>query len=301
MEPLRPARQWQVDLVSEASMPDLEALQPQLREAVLAAGEIAMAAFGQGGRSWEKSPGQILTETDLAVDGALKTSLGEVLASAAWLSEETKDDGKRLEQPRVWVVDPIDGTRSFAAGKPEFTISVALVEEGRSILACLLNPATGECFEARRGAGASLNAQPLRLDTPETLETARIVLSAGERKTRDFRPFFPGAAVSTIGSLAYKIALVAAGRFDAYFSWRMSHDWDIAAALLILEEAGGRATDRSGEALTLNRTEPRHRGLIASSPSLHDHLTAISRRRLEAASTNEPTGDHALRAMAAPR
>ena len=109
-------------------------------------------------------------------------------------------------------------------------------------------------------------------------------MSAGERKTRDFRPFFPAAAVSTIGSLAYKMALVAAGRFDAYFSWRSSHDWDIAAALLILEEAGGRATDRTGETLTLNQPTPRHQGLIAASPALHDHLVAISRNRLPAGS-----------------
>jgi len=297
MEPLRPAGQRQIDLVSADPLPDLGDLQPRLRAAVRAAGEIAMAAFRQGGRSWEKEPGQILTETDLAVDRALKASLGELCRHTAWLSEETRDDGLRLERSRVWVVDPIDGTRSFVAGKPEFTISVALVEDGESVLACLLNPATGECFEARRGAGASLNDQPLRLQPPENLETAHIVLSAGERKTRDFRTFFPAATVSTIGSLAYKMALVAAGRFDAYFSWRSSHDWDIAAALLILEEAGGRATDRAGEKLELNRPRPRHQGLIAASPRLHDHLLAISRRRLAAASA----GDTGSRAMAASR
>ncbi len=92
------------------------------------------------------------------------------------------------------MVDPIDGTRSFVAGKPEFTISVALVEDGEAVLACLLNPATNECFEAKRGAGASLNDRPLRLQPPESLETAHIVLSAGERKTRDFRTFFPAAS-----------------------------------------------------------------------------------------------------------
>ena len=119
MESLRPARQRQVDLVSSASLPDVEALQPGLRTAVEAAGDIAMAAFRQGGRSWEKEPGQILTETDLAVDHALKASLGELCRHTAWLSEETRDDGLRLRRSRVWVVDPIDGTRSFVAGKPE--------------------------------------------------------------------------------------------------------------------------------------------------------------------------------------
>ena len=276
---------------------DLAALQPQLRRAVLDAGVIAMAAFGRGGRAWEKSPGQILTETDLAVDNALKASLGDALPTAAWLSEETRDDGQRHERAHVWVVDPIDGTRSFAAGKPEFTISVGLVEAGRPVLACLLNPATGECFEARRGAGATLNEQPLEVAEPAEASTARIVLSAGERKAQDFRPFFPEARVSTIGSLAYKIALVASGRFDAYFSWRKSHDWDIAAALLILEEAGGRATDRSGLPLELNRQSLLHQGLIAAPPGLHRHLERISQHRLESQATDDP----GLPLMAAPR
>ncbi len=278
-------------------MPDLEALQPRLRRAVLDAGVIAMAAFGRGGRSWEKAPGQVLTETDLAVDHALKASLGAVLADAAWLSEETADDGQRLERRHVWVVDPIDGTRSFAKGLPEFTISVALVEGERPVLACLLNPATGECFEARSGGGATLNERPLCIGEPPAAGQARIVLSSSERRVRDFDSFFPEARVSTIGSLAYKMALVASGRFDAYFSWRSSHDWDIAAALLILEEAGGRATDRSGATLALNRPEPRHRGLIAAGPSLHDRLMEISRRRLAATEAR----DHGLPAMAAPR
>lgn len=273
---------------------DLGDLQSPLRRAVLDAGVIAMAAFGQGGRSWEKEPGQILTETDLAVDRALKASLANVLPGAAWLSEETVDDGQRLDRRHVWVVDPIDGTRSFVAGKPEFTISVALVEGERSVLACLLNPATGECFEARAGGGATLNERQLRLSEPVAPECARIVLSAGERKSRDLGAFFPQATVSTIGSLAYKMALVASGRFDAYFSWRSSHDWDIAAALLILEEAGGVATDRSGAVLALNRPQPKHRGLIAASPGLHAHLARVSTSRLA-------SHDRDLPAMAAPR
>lgn len=274
---------------------DLQALQPALRHAVLEAGVIAMAAFGRGGKVWEKGPGQVLTETDLAIDEALSASLGRLLPEAAWLSEETRDDGRRHLCSHVWVVDPIDGTRSFAQGRPEFTISVALVEEGRPVLACLLNPATGECFEARQGAGATLDERPLELREPEALDAARIVMSGSERKRRDFSSFFPDATVSTIGSLAYKIALVACGRFDAYFSWRRSQDWDIAAALLILEEAGGTASDRAGAPLALNRQSLLHQGLIAAPPGLHAQLAQISRDRLAAA------GDPPLPATAAPR
>lgn len=288
MGPPGPARQRQADLVSETAVPDLAALAPALEATVLAAGEIAMAAFGRGGRAWEKSPGQVLTETDLAVDRALQQHLHHLFPDAAWLSEESLDDGRRLQHRHVWVVDPIDGTRSFAKGLPEFTISVALVEDGVPVLACLLNPATGELFQARRGHGASLNGRRLDMSEPDDPGRARIVLSATERKTRNFNALFPNARLTTIGSLAYKMALVAAGRFDAYFSWRGSHDWDIAAALLVLEEAGGKTTDRSGNKLVLNREEPRHRGVIAASPELHQALTALSRRHLEGAGFNDP-------------
>lgn len=284
-------------LAGTDAVPDLAALQPGLRDAVVAAGRIAMDAFGRGGRSWEKSPGQVLTETDLAVDHTLKDSLGNLLQSAAWLSEESPDDGKRLTRSHVWVVDPIDGTRSFAKGRPEFTISVALVEAGRPVLACLLNPATDELFEARTGHGATLNRTRLDIAEPADRATARIVLSASERKAQKLDAFFPKAQVSSIGSLAYKMALVASGRFDAYFSWRRSQDWDIAAALLILTEAGGKATDRAGAPLLLNRADPRHQGLVAAPPGLHRQLLAISRKQLLARAEH----DHGLQLTTAPR
>ncbi len=269
---------------------DLQPLLPGLREAVRGAGTIAMEAFGRHGRTWEKAPGQVVTETDLAIDRHLHEALGALLPEAAWLSEESADDGRRLEAPSVWVVDPIDGTRSFAAGKPEFTVSVALVAGDRALLASLLNPATGEHFEAVAGRGATLNGRPLAVEEPPAGRPARIVLSAGERRTRDFRSMLPAAELSTIGSLAYKTALVAAGRFDAYFSWRHSHDWDIAAARLVLEEAGGRASDREGAPLRLNRPSLRHAGLIAAPPELHGRLVTLSLRQLERADETRRPG-----------
>lgn len=263
-----------------ASLLDHEALLRAVGDAVRAAGRIAMDHFGRQGRSWEKSPGQLVTETDLAVDRHLHAALGALVPAAAWLSEESADDGRRHDAELVWVVDPIDGTRSFAAGKPEFTISVALVAGDKPVLASLLNPATGEHFEALAGQGATLNDRPLAALEPAPGATARIVLSAGERRTRDFQALLPEAELSTIGSLAYKMALVAAGRFDAYFSWRHSHDWDIAAAMLVLAEAGGMLSDRTGGELRLNRPSPRHAGLLAAAPLLHRDLVARSLRAL---------------------
>ncbi len=290
MAALWPAWQRPIDLAmtGKASHIDHEALLPAVGDAVRAAGGIAMEHFGRQGRSWEKSPGQLVTETDLAVDRHLHAALCALVPAAAWLSEESADDGRRHDADLVWVVDPIDGTRSFAAGKPEFTICVALVAGDRPVLGSLLNPATGEHFEAVAGRGATLNGRALKVREPAFGAAARIVLSAGERRTRDFRPMLPEAELSTIGSLAYKMALVAAGRFDAYFSWRYSHDWDIAAAMLVLAEAGGMVSDRSGGALLLNRASPRHAGLLAAPPLLHRDLVARSLRAL--ASVAGPDG-----------
>ena len=126
--------------------------------AVREAGAVALGFFRGAHRRWEKGPGQIVTEADIAVDGLLRRSLGELLPDAGWLSEETADDGSRLDRRRVWVVDPIDGTRSFAAGKPEFTVCAALVEDGAPVLGVILNPATGELFRATRGGGGPLSS-----------------------------------------------------------------------------------------------------------------------------------------------
>ncbi len=247
------------------------------RAAVNEAGRIAMRFFRREHKSWEKGPGQIVTEADLAIDRFLHAELRRDHATDGWLSEETEDDPVRLERRRVWVVDPIDGTRSFAEGTPEFTISVALLVNDLPALGFVLNPAKGELFEARRGGGAALNGRPLRATAATGLEGARIVASKFESRRRNFAALIPRAELSNLGSLAYKLALVAAGRFDGYLSWRRTHDWDIAAAALLLAEAGAVLTDAEGKPIRLNRPEPRHAGLLAAGPPLHAALLAATR------------------------
>lgn len=246
------------------------------RAAVLAAGAIAMRYFRQKHARWEKGPGQIVTEADIAVDRFLHAQLCRDPATDGWLSEEAEDDRLRLERRRVWVVDPIDGTRSFAEGTPEFTICVALLVEDEPVLGFVHNPATAELFEARRGEGAFLNGVPMRATDVAVLAGARIVASKFETRRRGFGAFLPTAELSSLGSLAYKLALVAAGRFDGYLSWRLTHDWDIAAAVLLLAEAGALITEADGAPIRLNRPEPRHRGLLAAGRALHAPLLAAT-------------------------
>jgi myo-inositol-1(or 4)-monophosphatase len=254
---------------------DLDALLHLTREATVAAGELALSHFGTGRKSWYKGPGQVVTEADLEVDVLLHDMLRDARPDYGWLSEERTDDHSRARCARVWVVDPIDGTRAFAEGVPQFAISVALVERGAPLLGVVLNPATGERFEARRGGGAWLNAQRLSVSACTELAEAGLLASRTEMKRRHWPNVIPEARFTTLGSLAYKLALVADGRFDGLLSLRASHDWDIAAAQLLVEEAGGRLTDAAGRAIVLNRDVPRHVGLAAAgTEELHASILA---------------------------
>jgi myo-inositol-1(or 4)-monophosphatase len=254
-----------------------------LGRAIRAAGSLALRHFEAPPKHWYKGPGQVLTEADLAVDRLLKDTLIGARPDDAWLSEETPDDRARLERPRVWVVDPIDGTRAFADRIPEFSISIALVVEGEPVLGAVLNPATGELFEAERGRGAFLNGRPVASSARAGLAGARLLSSRGEIKRRRWRELMPEAEFTAIGSLAYKLALVAVGRFDGLVSLRATHDWDVAAAVLLIEEAGGAISLADDTALRLNRPEPRHSGLAAgSTDALREQLV---RRLAQAPST----------------
>jgi myo-inositol-1(or 4)-monophosphatase len=261
---------------------NLEADLELARAAAVAAGDLALSHFCTGRKSWYKGPGQVVTEADLAVDGLLHDLLRAARPDHGWLSEERADDRSRTHCRRIWMVDPIDGTRAFAEGVPQFAISVALVEGGEPLLGVVLNPATGERFEASRGGGAWLNGQRLSVSSRAALADAKLLSSRTEMKRRHWPSMIPEAQFTTIGSLAYKLALIASGRFDGLVSLRASHDWDIAAAQLMVSEAGGRLTDATGRAIVLNRDPPRHAGLaVAGTESLHDALLA----RLEIAAT----------------
>ncbi|HEX6142331.1 MAG TPA: 3'(2'),5'-bisphosphate nucleotidase CysQ [Geminicoccaceae bacterium] len=244
-----------------------------LRSAIEAACELALRHFEAPRGHWHKAPGQVVTEADLEVDALLHDRLLGARPGYGWLSEERPDDGSRRRAERIWMVDPIDGTRAFVEGKPEFTISVALLEDGRPRLAAIANPVTGERFEAAGGGAARLNGAPCRVTGRTALAGARLLSSRGEIRERRWRELMPEAEIQTMGSLAYKLALVAAGRFDGFVSLRRTYDWDVAAAVLLLERAGGVLSDARNAPLRLNGEEIRHQGLIAAAtPELHAAL-----------------------------
>jgi myo-inositol-1(or 4)-monophosphatase len=238
-----------------------------------AAGDLALSHFRAGGEHWFKGPGQVVTAADVEVDRLLHERLIGAFSDDAWLSEERADDHVRLQRRRVWVVDPIDGTRAFADGLPEFAISIALLVEGAPVLGMVANPATGECFEAERGCGAWQSGARLRVSPHNRLDGARLLSTRTEMRRRNWPALMPEAAFTGLSSLAYKLALVAAGRFDGLISRRASHDWDLAAGKLLIDETGGVLTTADGADLVLNQPELRHAGLVAAgSEALHRAL-----------------------------
>lgn len=244
-----------------------------LKEAVRDAGKVAMRFFGTDHKQWSKAHDNTpVTEADIEVNNLLHARLAGARPDYGWLSEETEDDSSRLTSQRVWVVDPIDGTRAFAKGRPHFVISVALVEEGRPVLGVLFNPATDEFFEAEAGRGAKLNGRPIHVSDCSRIEGCRMIAFAPMFKHPAWSEAWPEMDISDRNSVAYRIALVACGVADATLALNGKSDWDLAAADLILHEAGGRMTAHDGTPYFYNRPSTRHPSLLAAGPALYDAL-----------------------------
>jgi myo-inositol-1(or 4)-monophosphatase len=257
---------------------DRAALQDRLSVVVREAGALAMQTFRRPLRSWTKDASSPVSEADLAVDGLLRERL-LAIRDAGWLSEETEDDPARLARAEVWVVDPIDGTRAYIAGLPEWTVSVALVGAGRPLVAALYAPASEEMFLAVAGGGVTLNGRPIRASAGETLAGTKF--AGPKRRIDKLAEIVPGIeAMPRVPSLALRLARVASGALDGTFTGPNSHDWDLAAADLLVHEAGGVLTSLSGEALTYNRPDPVHGPLIAAGAARHATLLALVRDRL---------------------
>ncbi len=243
-------------------------------DAVREAGAMAMAYFGGDVESWEKAPGDPVCDADIAVNNLLANKLRSERPAYGWLSEESEDDDSRLAARHVWIVDPIDGTRAFLKGRPEFSVSVALAEGGAPVVAAVFNPATEELFEAVRGGGARLNGNPIRASRARTLDGARLALGRTESQNARWHAGFPDMVVATVSSSAYKLALVAAGSLDATVTLSPKSEWDVAAGDLLVREAGGLVTDAGGSGLEYNRIRPRFGSVVGAGAGLHAPLLA---------------------------
>lgn len=244
-----------------------------IRDAARAAGEVLADLYERGAQSWEKSKNNPVTEADFAAEKALEAILRPARPGYGWLSEESPDDGSRLTAPRSFVIDPMDGTRAFIKRRPHFTVSIAVVEAGRPVAGAIFNPLTDEMFDASLGEGATLNGAAISVSEKTSLDGARLL---GDPHL--FRALAAdGATLESRNSIAYRIALVACGQFDGAVSPRPKSDWDLAAADIIVHEAGGVLTDRNGGYYRYNDDTIRCAPPLAAGPQLH----ALLRERLQ--------------------
>jgi len=229
-------------------------------------------------RQWIKGKSSPVSEADIAVDALLRERLGGAFPGYGWLSEETEDDPRRLQADAVWIVDPIDGTRAYLDGRDDWVVSVALASGGRPRLAALFAPVTDEFFFAAIGEGATCNGVPIRVRPGVGLEDAKIL--GPKRFLGSLAEIHPSVVpLPRVGSLALRLARVAQGQVDITVVSGNSHDWDLAAADLLVHEAGGALTDIDGKRLTYNCPHPVHALLVAASQSRHGTALALIRER----------------------
>ncbi len=216
----------------------------------------------------EKAPGNPLTIADTEADEVIKETIMAAFPEDGWLSEETRDSPARLSKSRVWIVDPLDGTKEFTQNIPEFCVCVALTIDGAAEVGVSYNPIQDKLFAAQRGAGTTLNGQPVRCSDLIDLSEATVLASRSEVKRGEWKDYEDLMEVKPTGSVAYKFALISAGLADATFSLTPKNEWDICAGTVLVEEAGGTVTDRYGKPLTFNNERTLLPGLISAGPGL---------------------------------
>ena len=238
-------------------------------DAALEAGRLALHLRDRGLIISHKADGSPVTNGDLEVDELLKVKLGAARPDYGWLSEESADSADRLDRKRVFIVDPVDGTSAYLGGKPWFVVCIAVVEAGRPLTAAIYAPATEELYQAVEGAGALCNGVPMAPSDTTTLHACRMLGDVQLFARPCPGKAWPQMQVERRNAIAYRMALVGAGTFDAAVSPGWKHDWDLAAGDLIAREAGAVVTDTQGERLVFNTPDARNLGMICAAPALH--------------------------------
>lgn len=244
-----------------------------LIRAARAAGEIAASFSGQTARRWEKSEGAgPVTEADLAVNEMLAGALRGARPDYGWLSEETEDDLSRLDRETVFIIDPIDGTRSFIEGSRTWAHALAVARQGVVTAAVVYLPMRDKLYAAAVGEGASLNGMPIRVSGRAEMSGATMLAAKPNYDPEHWQGEVPALERAYRPSLAYRTSVVAEGRFDAMLTLRPTWEWDVAAGDLILREAGAATSDRRAAPLRFNNEVPKLDGMLAANPRLHREI-----------------------------
>jgi myo-inositol-1(or 4)-monophosphatase len=247
------------------------------RKAARGAGAILRRYWRRGGyKIGSKGKDNPVTEADLEADRTLKHLLHGPFPEYGWLSEETVDSDARLKCRRVWIVDPLDGTKEFINGIPEFCVAVALIEDEEPVLGVTYNPIKREMFWSARGMGCHLNSGRVRVTRTRALHRANVLASRSEAARGEWEVFHGRLKVSPTGSVAYKLALVAAGKADATFTRSPKSEWDIASGAALILEAGGTMTDIHGKRIRFNQPHVKVAGMIADNTVLHPQIVKVA-------------------------
>ena len=240
-----------------------------IREAAVAAGETATALRAAGLERFEKSDGTPVTNADLAVDALLRERLTAARPAYGWLSEETADDPARLSRERVFIVDPIDGTRAYIRDRPWWGVSIAVVENSRPIVGVVAAPDRNEVFEATMGGGARMNGKPIAASETLDLEGAAMLADVQMMRHPAWPTPWPQMRMESRNAIAYRLCSVACGDFDAMLALSPKSEWDVAAGDLIAVEAGCVVSDHKGRPLAYNQARPVAPSLVCAGPALH--------------------------------
>lgn len=251
------------------------------QEAARAAGKVILRWYDGDYSVREKSSDSPVTEADTEANRCIHEHVMGAFPDDGWLSEETRDSPSRLDKNRVWIIDPLDGTKEFIQHIPEFCVCIGLVEDGAPILGVTYNPVRDEMFAAEHGSGTTLNGEKVTVSDQANLADASVLASRSEVKRGEWKPFEAEMRVDLTGSVAYKLALIAAGRADATFSLTPKNEWDVCSGAALIMEAGGRFTTRSTELRRFNQADTLLPGLIACNAALYEPILSCLRAHNE--------------------
>ncbi len=242
-----------------------------LRDAVQVAGETALRFFRNDPMVSTKRDNTPVSEADIAADAILMRLLSDNFADYGWISEESAFRPAQ-NGSRTWIVDPLDGTRAFVKGREDWSVSVALIEEGRPVIAAIFCPCSGDLYEASAGQGAFVNGKRLRTSEQNAIEGCRMIGYQDLFRSRKWTRPWPAMKVEIFNSMAVRLAYMAAGRCDAVLTINAKSDWDLAAADLLVQEAGGNVTDIDGVPFKYGKGAMRKPNVLASGAMLHGKL-----------------------------
>jgi len=247
-------------------------------EAAHAAGRVIRDLYGRAAEVRAKGDAGLVTEADLASNACIQAIVNKAFPGDGWLSEETVDRADRLAKPRVWIVDPLDGTAEFVSGVPEFVVSIGLTIDQEAVVGVLYNPITQETFAGIRGEGAWLNEVAIRVSAATDMAASTFCVSRSETRRGLLKAVEGHLHLRPMGSVAYKCGIVAAGRCAGLFTQNPRNEWDICAGVALIEAAGGRVTDRQGQPYRFNQPNPLKGPIVGSNGHLHAALLAVLNR-----------------------